>query len=390
MGIEIHGFCDKRFAPLREAFAANFDAGNEIGASVGATHRGKPVVDLWAGWRNLKRTRPWRRNTVVQVYSTTKIPLVMCMLKLVERNKVDLDMPIARYWPEFGQNGKDKVTLRDFLTHRGGVPIFDPPVTNGDLRDWTRITAQLAAQKHRYNGERVSCYHPTTFGFVLGELIRRVDGRDVMRFFRDEFAQKLHADFKIGLSSRWQRRRVADLSVPALKTFEEAMAAAPPGFTPTEEMRRLLEEEYTNLSGNVMTWSRVSTLSPATHGFGNGRSIAQICAVLANGGRHGWRRYLAKQLVEEVAREQYAGEDRFVGPIRWGLGVALDTMVWPSPSPTAFHWGGFGGSWAVIDPKARVSFAYAPNNLLDNSGNIDPRNARFKEALAAVLSELVT
>jgi CubicO group peptidase (beta-lactamase class C family) len=190
MTVEISGFCDARFEPMGDAFKANFDDGHELGASLALTHRGKAVVDLWAGWADVDRKKPWKKDTIVQVFSTTKIMLIMSVLTLVDRGKLKLGLPVGHYWPEFAQGGKDKVTVRDFLTHQGGVPAFVPPVTFEDMHHWRRMTAHIAAQPHRFEGRKVLCYHPVTYGYVLGELIRRVAGRMPSRFFRQEIARR--------------------------------------------------------------------------------------------------------------------------------------------------------------------------------------------------------
>jgi len=386
MPVDIHGFCEKRFLPVREAFEANFKDGLELGASVAATLRGKPVVDLWAGWRNPARTQPWRRNTIVCVFSVSKIMLMMCAMKLVDRGLLDLDATIARYWPEFGQNGKDKVTIREFLTHRGGVPIFDPPVTWEALSDWQRIVSQLAAQPHRFGGENVLCYHPTTFGFVLGEVIRRVDGRWPSRFLQQEFTQKLAADFSFGLSRRWDAWRVATPEIDPPLPVEQIQREFPQIMV-TEMGLRVHDENWSLIAhDNLTSWRRLSLLCPAWNGYANARSMARLCAILANGGRLRWRRFLSRKAVKEIGTEQASGADLYVGPIRWGLSVALDTAIWPAPAPGAFHWGGFGGAWAVVDPGSRITLGYAPNHLNERPDN--PRILRLNQAIAAVIGNL--
>ena len=377
MGIAVHGFCDERFHTLRDAFIANFDEGLEIGASLGVTWRGRMVVDLWGGWANPKRTRLWKKNTIVPVASVTKIMLLMSVLMLVDRGRITLDEPVCRYWPAFAQGGKDKVTVRDFITHQGGVPGFVPNATFDELLDWKRATAHLAAQPHRFGGKKVLCYHPITYGYVLGELIRRVDGRMPARFFREEIAQKANADFHMGLSSWLDFFRVAEPT---------------PFLPPTLEENPLAFELISStplLEGNTRTWKFVSASIPSFLGFGNGRSIARLCAIFAMQGRLGWRRYLSKRMVAEAAREQIYGEDLYIGMIRWGLGFGLDSKDFPAPSPTSFHWGGVGGSWGVMDPKSQVSLGYAPNNFLPGAGAaMDPRLARFNAELTKLMPTL--
>ena len=148
MTTQIHGVCDQRFQPLKDAFQANFDTGLELGASLALTYQGKTVVDLWAGWADLERTRPWERDTLVRVCSTAKIAAILSLLMLIDRGLVELDAPVARYWPDFAQGGKGGVTIRDALTHQGGVPGFDPPVSRDLLLDWDAAAARLAAEPH--------------------------------------------------------------------------------------------------------------------------------------------------------------------------------------------------------------------------------------------------
>ncbi len=377
MGVGVHGFCDERFHTLRDAFIANFDEGLEIGASLGVTWRGKMVVDLWAGHANPKRTKLWRKNTIVPVMSVTKIMLLISVLMLVDRGRIKLDEPLARYWPAFAQGGKDKVTVRDFITHQGGVPGFVPNATFDELLDWKRATAHLAAQPHRFGGKKVLCYHPITYGYVLGELIRRVDGRMPAKFFREEIARKANADFHMGLSSWLDVFRVA-----------EPTPLPPPPFEVNSIATEIIDSTPL-FSGNARTWKVASASIPSVLGFGNGRSIARLCAIFAMQGRLGWRRYLSKRMVAEAAREQIYGEDLYIGMIRWGLGFGLDSVDFPAPSPTSFHWGGAGGSWGVMDPKSQVSLGYAPNNFLSGAGAaMDPRLARFNAALTKLMPTL--
>ena len=375
--MEINGFCEERFLPLEDAFRANFDAGLELGASVALTHRCKMVVDLWGGYADAGKTTPWKEDTITLVYSTTKIMATIAILMVVDRGQLELDAPIARYWPEFAQGGKDKVTVRDALTHQAGVPGFDPPVSFESLHDWEGTVARIAAMPHWFRGERRICYHPAIYGFLLGELVRRVDGRRMAQFFREEIAQKLDADFQIGLFSKDDIPRVA--AHQFLK---------PPA--PLEGFRAKVMDSVA--AGDWSCWERMSADIPAASGFGNGRSIAKVCSIIAMGGTVNGTRFLSRRMVDEAAREQAVGECPFMGPIRFGLGLAMHSDFFPAPSPTSIHWGGFGGSWALMDPKAGVSFGYAMNNLRvdveDDALVMDPRLKRFSDALEKILPTL--
>ncbi len=379
MAWEMSGRWDRRFWPLAEAFRDNFDEGLELGASLAVTWRGRTVVDVWGGWADVGRTRSWRKDTIVQVFSVTKIMLLAAVLSLVDRGRLALDAPIARYWPEFAQGGKGEVTLRDFLTHRGGVPGFRPAAGPEDLHDWARMTENLAAQPHWFGGQKVICYHAITYGYVLGELIRRVTGQGPARFFRDQVARPAGADFQMGLTSRGDLRRLA---IPDISRL-----APPPDTADNPLMLEIIGPPPTLES--LMSWGRLSAVMPAANGYGNGRSIARVCAIFAMNGKVRGRRFMSPEMVAEAATEQVYGDDLYIGRIAWGLGFGLNSPDYPAPSPTAFHWGGAGGSWGVMDPRAGVSLGYAPNRLLGGAGAaLDPRLARLSAALSDLLPGL--
>jgi CubicO group peptidase (beta-lactamase class C family) len=373
MGMEIHGFCDDRFAPMRAAFIKNFEKDLELGASLAMTYRGKIVVDLWAGYADPQRTRPWQEDTVVFLASTTKVALVIALLMVIDRGLIDLDRAVAHYWPEFGQGGKAAVTVRDVLTHQAGVPSLDPPSTMEALHDWDAVTARIAAEPHWFGGERRIYYHPHTFGFIVAELIRRVDGRRPRQFLREELADKIGVDFRIGLSDEAELARVATVQLPADLSFEG--------------LREKTYHAFGDADWNGWAW--LSAEFPGTTGIGNGRSVAKIAAIMATGGVIDGVRYLSEAMVAEAGREQASGVCMMFGPITWGLGLGLHNPAFPAPSPTSMHWGGFGGSWALMDPAAQVSLGYTPNNFrFDESEVFDRRLARFWRVLQELLPSL--
>src|SRR5262245_14142719 len=207
------GFCAPQFEPVRDAFVANFTAGNEVGASVCVTQNGVPVVDLWGG-EAVKGGAPWQRDTIVNVYSTTKTMAAISVLVLADRGAVDLDAPVARYWPEFAQNGKEGVLVRHVMSHSAGLSGFDPALRGPEaLYDWDGIVRGLAAQKPWWTPGDGSGYHALTQGFLQGEIVRRVTGKSIGKFFREEIAGPLGADFHIGLPAEHDSR-VAELVAP--------------------------------------------------------------------------------------------------------------------------------------------------------------------------------
>jgi CubicO group peptidase (beta-lactamase class C family) len=379
MSIEIHGFCDERFLPLKSAFAANFDAGLELGASLALTHRGEAVVDLWGGWADVEQTRPWEKDTIVSVASTTKVATIIITLMVVDRGLLDLDAPIARYWPEFAQGGKAEVTVRDAFTHQAGVPGLEPAAPFEALYDWTAMTGRIAAQPHWFGGERRIIYHIFTYGFILGELIRRVDGRLPAQFFREEVAEKAGADFQIGLTSK------ADLTRLAAR---RRAAPGEPAQPPSPLLLRFVQGNGP-LPRGPESWEQLSAGLPSGGGFANGRSIARLCAILAMGGELDGVRYMSPATVEEAATEQAYGECPYLGVVKFGLGFGLDSKEFPAASPTTFGWGGVGGSWALADSRTGVSLGYAPNNWdVPWDGVVDPRHIPLGDALSSVLGGL--
>ena len=377
MSDSIEGWCDEQFAPIADAFRANFADGLEIGASVGATWRGKTVVEMWGGWADPDRTRPWARDTVINVASTTKILLITGFMMLVDREKVELDAPVARYWPEFAQGGKAHVTVRQALSHGAGVPGFDQPVPFDLQFDWDAMTTRLAREPHWFEGEPRLVYHPFTYGWLLGELIRRVDGRPPAQYLQDEVAGPAGLDFLVFRETTTDPDRYAipDVPLPGPRPQGDSLAARiMRSFEPGDRFRLRF------------------TPQPAASGFSNGRDIARLCAIWAMNGELDGHRYLGPQWVAEASRLQSRGQCPLLGWMNQGLGFGLDRPEFPAPTPTAFHWGGIGGSMGIMDPACQLSLGYAPNNwkaATTNDDRIgDPRAARMFKAFRKVAAAL--
>lgn len=376
VGVEINGFCETRFLPLRDAFAANFADGLELGASLALTHRGRMVVDLWAGHAEAERTRPWQKDTIVLVTSTTKIVMTIAALIVIDRGLLDPDAPVARYWPEFAQGGKQAVTVRDVLTHQAGVPGLDPPVPLATACDWNAMMARIAAEPHWFGGERRICYHLHTYGFLLGELIRRVDGRRPAQFVREELTAKAGVDFQIGVTDMSDLQRMAIPQIPQGAFDLEGFAG--------------------KLYDTIVDAASAQALGaelPSSNGWTNARAIARACAIVASGSAVDGAHFLSAQTIAAAGAEQAYGQCPYLGWIRFGLGFGIDSKEFPAPSPTSMHWGGFGGSMGIMDPRAGVSFGYAPNNFVVPSiidGQIEPdlRQRRLHNVLADILPAL--
>ena len=346
--VTVHGIALGRFAPLREAFAANFTSGKEVGASFCATVDGETVVDLWGGWADEARTRAWQSDTIVNVYSTTKTMTALVALLLADRGELDFEAPVARYWPEFAANGKAEVKVSHLMSHSAGLPDWHEPITNDDLYDWEKATRLLADQAPDWVPGTEPGYHSNTFGYLVGEVVRRVTGRSLGTVFRQEIAEPMGADFYIGLPAS-EDARVADLIPPP----------GPPERHISVDVMRTRTREWRGAE------------IPAIGGTGNARAIAEIHAILANGGVAKGRRFLSEAGCRRALEVQVSGRDRILGfPISNGLGFAVSSSVLPFPNPGTIYWGGYGGSLAVIDMDARTSIAYAMNKRLRTSADM--------------------
>ena len=357
--METHGFCDSNFEGVRQAFEANFEKGDELGASVAVTLDGKPVVDLWGGDADPRGTA-WAEDTLVNVYSTTKTMAAFCVLLLADRGEIDLQAPVANYWPEFAQKGKAKVTVAQVMSHSSGLAGFEPPLAAIEqLYDWDGIGQRLAAQEPWWEPGTRSGYHAITQGYLQGEIVRRVSGRSIGQFFREEIAEPLGADFHIGLDPVHDER-VGELIPPTLALGAAAIDAESPA------ARTFAGKALDATEPQTSAWRRAEI--PAAGGIGNARSVARVHSALACGGSVDGVTLLSESGVERILEEQTRGEDMVLGaPIVFGMGFGLNDPSFPiSPNPRAFFRGGWGGSLAIIDLDARLSIAYVMNRMAAN------------------------
>jgi CubicO group peptidase (beta-lactamase class C family) len=374
---EIHGSCDARFAGVRDALAGNFRQHGEVGAAVAVTLDGTPVVDLWAGWADEARTRPWRRDTLVNVFSVGKAIAAVCLLRLVERGRIALDAPVARWWPEFG---KPDVTVRMVLSHRAGLPAIRRTLPRFAMYDWDLMAAALAAEEPWWEPGSRHGYHVTTFGFLVGELVRRVSGASIGALVRREVAGPLDADFHFGIGPEHDAR-IADY------LFGDE---PPPAVPADDEARRLIRHAYANPPGmsglgtvNTRAWRAAEM--PSTNGHATARAVARVYTALACGGATGGVRLLDAATLAEATAEAAAGTDLVLRrPSRFGLGFQLTQPERPmGTSARSFGHFGAGGSLGFADPDARLAFGYTMNRAGPRWQN--PRNRALVEAVYAAL-----
>jgi CubicO group peptidase (beta-lactamase class C family) len=357
----IDGQCAPRFGAVRDAFAANFAAGREVGASFAASLDGEMVVDLWGGHADAVRTRRWERDTIVNVFSTTKAMTALCAHILADRGQLDLDAPVACYWPEFAQGGKEAITTRHLLTHSAGLAAIRRQLPVEAFYDWQRVVAALAAETPWWEPGTTNGYHALTFGYLVGEVIRRISGETPGTFFRRHVAAPLHADFHIGLAAS-EDARTADMLPPSAE--ERAATGAPAAPDPESLLGKVMSNPPMRPElANSRAWRAAEI--PAANGHGNARSVARVMAALACGGTLDGVRLLGRAAIDRAIEEQSYRQDLVLGfPLRWGVGFMLTSETLPlGPNPRTFGHGGWGGSLGFADLDARVSWAYIMNKM---------------------------
>jgi CubicO group peptidase (beta-lactamase class C family) len=370
---EIRGTWDSKFDLVIETFTRNFtDHGDhgDVGASFAAFIEGESVIDVWAGHKDLARTVPWEQDTIVNVYSSTKTMTFLVILMLYYRGELDLDAPVARYWPEFAANGKEGITVTHAMTYTDGLPGFDHPVAPEVLLDWDAVTTLLAAQKPWWEHRTQSGYHPLTQGYILGEVVQRVTGKSIGTFFRDEVADPLEADFHIGTPPEAQARTSDLFSDKDLYSDKDVTVSATP---PDDDVPQLPHEIFQKRVFDSHRWPKdfVNTVGwreaeiPAANGHGNARSIAKIQSVVACGGEAHGVQLLDDKTVKEAFSEKVAGVDLLYGVnMRFGLGYGLPSgAVRLSPSESVGMWGGAGGSMVVVDRSQKLAFSRVMNQM---------------------------
>ncbi len=387
--MEIYGHCDSAFERVKNAFSENFQERHEVGASVAVTIDERVVLDLWAGVASQATQSPWRRNTIVNVYSASKGLTALCIHRLVDQGKLDLDAPIARYWPEFSQAGKSELPVQLVLSHRAGLPAINQPLPSDALYDWERMTSALAAQAPWWPPGSKHGYHALTFGYLLGELVRRTTGKSLGTYLREEIAGPLEIDCFIGFDAA-EDSRVADIISPPPMPGEqqENLAAI------FKDPESVAAKAISNPSMILKIWSAKVANSrrwrsaeiPAGNAHTNARAFATLYGALACGGTYRGVRVLSEESIRRCYSEQSNGPDAVnLTPTRFSLGFGLslpDQKM--GPNPRAFGHSGAGGSIGFADPDASVGFGYAMNQMLP--GNlIDVRAAALIEALYGCL-----
>jgi CubicO group peptidase (beta-lactamase class C family) len=371
--MSITGFTAASFEPVREAFAQNFAEGLEQGAAFAAFMGDELVVDLRGGFADRAGATPWNEHTLCPVYSTTKPIASLVIATLVERGKLDYDAPVADYWPEFAANGKGAFTVAEALSHQAGVPGFVNEIDPGLWLDPPALSAELAKIPPLWGRGEGSGYHPLTWGYIAGELVRRVSKRSLGAILREDICRPLGIDFWIGLPESEHGRVAQTLKPKAAARFPHNNEATRAAFlTPWAAANRGATE-----------WRKAEI--PSANGHGTAVAMARLYSAYAQKGRIGETRIIASVTWDELTRERVSGEDRVLpGRVAFGAGVMRNLPLIYGPNPETLCHSGWGGSGALGDPATGLSAAYIMNrqgtHLLE-----DDRRSRIIDALYACL-----
>lgn len=371
--MSIQGTCTPQFAEVRTEFERNFAERGEVGASVHVTLDGEPVVDLWGGVADPGTGQLWSEETIVHVWSCTKAATALCAHMLASRGALDLNAPVTRYWPEYGAEGKDRTLVRHVLSHQAGLPALTETLPAGAFYDWDLVTARLAAQKPLWEPGTKHGYHGLTFGFLVGEIVRRVTGLSLGRFFEKEVSGPLGLDFWMGLPEDLEPHVAHTIPVDPAQPGVLLPSLFVTALTQPESVAGLMLLNNGGYMAPGESDSRAAHTAEmgAIGGISNARGLAGMYRPLALDGEYHGVRLVEPQQIPQMSNVVVAGLDAVVGvPSRFGLGFqkATDNSHLPPNdregllvSEEAFGHNGMGGSLGFADPGARLSFGYTMN-----------------------------
>ena len=378
----VAGYCDPRFHAVRDQFGQALASGFDTGASIAVEHQGEMVVNLWGGYKDRGKTDPWSDDTLINVFSTTKAITATCLLQLIERGQVDLNALVGDYWPEYACNGKEKTRVSDFVCHRAAMHGFQGGVPQFDYRHWDQWTEALAQQRPFREPGTTQGYHALTYGWLVGELIRRIDGRSVGQYFREEIAEPFNLDFKIGLEDH-DIQRCGDILVDPQPTPCALMTIArAPDFVLPKSLRSLksflrmgdLKVAFSSKASspdgiemNTEEWRQAEI--PSANGHGTAAALAKLFGVLSTGGERDGHKIMDPATLKLATTPLSEGPDTviFGAPIRFGVGYDLGlgtTTIGSAPHPERlFGHCGVGGTVAFGDPEHGLGYGFLCNRM---------------------------
>ena len=347
---QVQGTTTEKFAGLVDHLENTLATGRDVGASICVYQHEVLVADLWGGWRDEAHTTPWDRDTLVNVWSTTKTMTFLVALMLFQRGELDFDTPVAKYWPEFAANGKEAIEVRHVMNHTAGLSGFQERV---ELTDWDQATSLLAAQEPWWTDRTLTGYHAVTQGFLLGEIVRRITGTTIGKYFKSEVADVLGVDFYIGLPESEEHRGSVVIPPPPEDFSNDA---------PDSVRRRTLSRiDEIALAPRERSWRAAEI--PAANGHGNAFSVATVQQVMANNGHVNGHRFFSEKTGDLVFQRQVGGVDQVLGvDVSFGLGYGLASSYSPVGPRTCF-WGGFGGSVIIMDQELGLTISYMMNRM---------------------------
>ena len=398
----IFGYCDPRFEQVADVLRHSLESKFEVGASFAVEIEGEMVMDLWGGHKDAERTMPWQQDTIVNVFSVTKGVTAICAAKLIEQGHLDLHQKVSHYWPEYGCNGKENTTVLDFLCHRAAMFGFRDQVPLDDWTNWGQFTGMLAAQAPFAEPNSIQAYHALTFGWLVGELIRRVDGRTVGVYFKEEVANPLGLDFAIGLDDSDMARCAQMLMLDELpsisqlnvlkylpdfllsKSLTNIKAAVSRGFNPIAFDGRAMDNPN---FANTTEWRRAEI--PAANGHGVASSLATLYGILSNGGSRDGNEVLKPETIELLRTVHSNGPDMVLFGLnyKFGLGHMLNAPITPigrNRSESMFGHTGIGGAVVFGDVEKKLGFSFF-NNQQHKDLKLYETSNKLAKALYSIL-----
>ncbi|MEH6635147.1 MAG: serine hydrolase domain-containing protein [Halioglobus sp.] len=378
-GTRVYGAVEERFEPLVDAFTRNFQQHGEVGAACALYYRGRCVVDLWGGLADPVTNKPWERDTIVLVLSVAKGPTATCINRLVEVGELDIDLPVAHYWPEFACNGKEGITTRMVLSHQAGLAAIDGDLTLEEVFAWDPVVAAIAAQAPNWEPGTAHGYHARSFGWILGELLRRITGLSLGQYLDREIAKPLGLRYWVGLPAQ-ELVNCATLIPP--EGGDDAVAA----LLGADSLTARVMNGPSALFGYNQMWNRPELLAaemPSSNGVGDARSLARFYAAILQE-IDGVTLLGAEQLAAACEVQMRGADAVLFHETSFGLGYGLQPSLAPGAGPNSFGHPGAGGALAFADPDAELGFAYVMN-AMQLTMEVDPRSMGLVEAAYACL-----
>jgi CubicO group peptidase (beta-lactamase class C family) len=361
---DVQGTTTEQFAGLVDQLEKNLASGADVGASIAVYHHEQLVADIWGGYRDEAKTTPWDRDTLVNVWSSTKTMTFLVALMLCDRGELDFNAPVSRYWPEFAANGKESIEVRHVMNHCAGLSGWQETFALEDLADWDIMTGLLATQAPWWEDRSLTGYHAITQGFLIGEIVRRITGTSIGQFLKREVTDVLGADFFLGLPESEEDRVSIVIPPPPLDLSQ---------VDPESILARTLDPNVFDPTGPRYRWFRAAEI-PAGNGHGNARSVATIQQVMANNGQVNGHRFFSEKTGDTVFERQVGGVDQVLGvDVSFGLGYGLSSASVPI-GPRSCYWGGWGGSLIMMDQDLGLTISYMMNKMGDS---LDTRRTEF-------------